>query len=138
MKEIYELIIFSNNSLQYILKIIKSFENYDKYFKHILSNDQISFNKNGSIKDLNLLGRNLKQVIIIDNDRNIFKLNPENENIIYVKPFYGDINNDGKILNNLSYILKKIRYEVEDYDNIKGSIKKHKLDIFTKISIFLL
>ena len=138
MKEIYELIIFSNNSLQYILKIIKSFENYDKYFKHILSNDQISFNKNGSIKDLNLLGRNLKQVIIIDNDRNIFKLNPENENIIYVKPFYGDINNDGKILNNLSYILKKIRYEVEDYDNIKGSIKKHKLDIFTKISTFLL
>ena len=134
MKDIYELIFFSNNSLEYIHTILKYIDNYDKYFRHILSNSQIYFNKNGTIKDLNLLGRNIKRIIIIDKEQNIFKLNSENENVIYVKPFYGDISIDRSILNNLNDILKKIRNEIEDNDNIKMSLRKHKLDIFTKIS----
>ena len=138
IKDIYELIFFSNNSLEYIHTLLKYIENFDKYFRHILSNSQINFNKDGTIKDLNLLGRNIKRIIIIDKEQNIFKLNTENENIIYVKPFYGDISNDKNILKNLSDLLKKIRYDIEDNDNIKLSIKKHKLDIFTKITTQLL
>ena len=138
MKDIYELILFSNNSLEYIHRLLKCIENGDKYFRNILSNNQFNFNKDGTIKDLSLLGRNIKRIIIIDKEQNIFKLNAENENIIYVKPFYGDVTNDRNILKNLNDLLKKIRYEIEDNDNIKLSIKKHKLDIFTKISTQLL
>ena len=138
MKDIYELILFSNNSIEYIHILLKYIENGDKYFRNILSNNQINFNKDGTIKDLSLLGRNIKRIIIIDKEQNIFKLNTENENIIYVKPFYGDIINDRNILKNLNDLLKKIRYEIEDNDNIKLSIKRHKLDIFTKISTQLL
>ena len=134
IKDIYELIFFSNNSLEYIHTLLKCIENCDKYFRHILSNSQISFNKDGTIKDLNILGRNIKRIIIIDKEQNLFKLNSENENVIYVKPFYGDISNDRNILSNLNDILKKIRNEIEDNDNIKISLRKHKLDIFTKIS----
>ena len=134
IKDIYELIFFSNNSLEYIHTLLKCIENCDKYFRHILSNSQISFNKDGTIKDLNILGRNIKRIIIIDKEQNLFKLNSENENVIYVKPFYGDIFNDRNILSNLNDILKKIRNEIEDNDNIKISLRKHKLEIFTKIS----
>jgi len=138
MKDIYELILFSNNTLEYIHRLLKYIENGDKYFRNILSNNQFNFNKDGAIKDLNSLGRNIKRIIIIDKEQNIFKLSTENENIIYVKPFYGDVSNDRNILNNLIDLLKKIRYEIEDNDNIKLSIKKHKLDIFTKISTQLI
>ena len=138
VKDIYELIFFSNNSLENIHILLKYIENCDKYFRHILSNSQINFNKDGTIKDLNLLGRNIKRIIIIDTEQNIFKLNTENENVIYVKPFYGEISNDRNILSNLNDILKKIRNEIEDNDNIKVSLRKHKLDIFTKISTQLL
>ena len=138
IKDIYELIFFSNNSLEYIHTLLKYIENCDKYFRHILSNNQINFNNDGTIKDLNVLGRKIKRIIIIDKEQNIFKLNTENENVIYVKPFYGDIFNDRNILSNLKDILKKIRNEIEDNDNIKISLRKHKLDIFTKISTKLL
>jgi hypothetical protein len=134
IKDIYELIFFSNNSLEYIHTLLKYIENCDKYFRHILSNSQISFNKDGTIKDLNILGRNIKRIIIIDKEQNLFKLNSENENVIYVKPFYGDISNDRNILSNLNDVLKKIRNDIEDNNNIKISLRKHKLEIFTKIS----
>ena len=104
----------------------------EKIFEYILSNEQISFDKNGSIKNIESLGRNLKNIIILDKNQTFFKLN--NDNIIYVKPFYGGINNDGNILNNLTDVLKKIKYDMEDIDDIRIPISNHKAEIFTKIS----
>jgi TFIIF-interacting CTD phosphatase-like protein len=136
MKQIYELILFSNNSFDYISNILKHFSNNEKFFEYILTNNQIIFEEDDSIKNIDLLGRDLKHIIILDKVQSQLKLNKEN--IIYVKPFYGDAANDQNILKNLNELLKKIRYEIEDNDNIKLSIKKHKLDIFTKISTQLL
>ena len=136
MKQIYELILFSNNSLDYISKILKNFENNEKYFEYILSNNQLVFEKDGSIKNIDLLGRDIKNIIILDKDQSIQKLNKEN--IIYVKPFYGNINEDGNILSNLTDILKKIIYDMEDNDDIRIALNNNKLDIITKITTNLI
>ena len=132
MKQIYELILFCDNSFEYLIKIIDILDRKEKIFEYILSNEQISFDKNGSIKNIESLGRNLKNIIILDKNQTFFKLN--NDNIIYVKPFYGGINNDGNILNNLTDVLKKIKYDMEDIDDVRIPISNHKAEIFTKIS----
>ena len=132
MKQIYELIIFANNSFEYISKILKSFENNEKFFEYILSNNQLNFEKNGSISNLDCLNRDLKNIIILDKQQNISKLNKDN--IIYVKPFYGDVNNDGNILNKLGEILINIKYDMEEVDDIRISLIKHKFDIITTIT----
>jgi RNA polymerase II subunit A small phosphatase-like protein len=67
MKQIYELIIFSSGTLEYIMPIIKIIEKKGKFFEYILYRKHISFLKNGEYyKDLSLLNRNLKNVIIVD------------------------------------------------------------------------
>ena len=132
MKQIYELIIFANNSFEYISKILKSFENNEKFFEYILSNNQLNFEKNGSISNLDCLNRDLKNIIILDKQQSISKLNKDN--IIYVKPFYGDVNNDGNILNKLGEILINIKYDMEEVDDIRISLIKHKFDIITTIT----
>ncbi len=136
MKQIYELILFSNNSFDYITKVLRSFEKNEKLFEYILSNNQISFDKKGSISNIESLGRNLNHIIILDKDQSLLKMN--NSNIVYVKPFYGDVNNDGNILNNLIDILKKIKYDMEEIDDVRISIFNHRLEIFTKISTNLI
>ena len=136
MKQIYELILFSNNSFEYVSKVLKNFENNEKYFDYILTNNQINFEKDGSIKNLELLGREIKNIIILDKEQSFLKLNKEN--IIYLKPFYGDINFDENILNNLIEILKKIKYDMEDNDDIRMEIIKYKKEIFTKITTNLI
>ena len=135
MKKIYELILFSNNSLDYILEIINNFENNKKLFDYVLSYNQIDFDKFGSIKNLESLGRNINYIIILDKDPSLFKLN--NDNIIYVKPFNGDSYNDGNILNNLSDILKKVKEDTEYIDDTRVSISNYKFEILTKISTTL-
>ena len=136
MKQIYELILFSNNSLDYISKILKYFENNEKFFEYILSNNQLEFEKDGSIKNLDLLGRDIKNIIILDKDQSIQKLNKEN--IIFVKPFYGNIDEDRNILCNLTDILKKITYDMEENDDIRITLNNNKLDIITKITTNLI
>ena len=132
MKQIYELILFSNNSFEYISKILKNFESDEKFFDYILSNNQLNFEKDGSISNIECLNRDLKNIIILDKEQSICKLNKEN--IIYVRPFYGDVDNDKKVLNKLSEILKIIKYDAEDIDDIRKSIKNYKLDILTTIT----
>ena len=135
MKQIYELILFTNNSFNYISQVLKNLENNEKFFEYSLSNNQINFEKDGSIKNLDSLGRDINNIIILDKEQSLLKLNKEN--IIFVKPFYGDINNDKNILKDLIEILKQIKYDMEENEDIRIPLNNHRLEIFTKITSYL-
>ena len=135
MKQIYELILFTNNSFNYISQVLKTLENNEKFFEYSLSNNQINFEKDGSIKNLDSLGRDINNIIILDKEQSLLKLNKEN--IIFVKPFYGDINNDKNILKDLIEILKQIKYDMEENEDIRIPLNNHRLEIFTKITSYL-
>ena len=112
MKQIYELILFSNNNFDYISNKLKLFENDEnKYFEHILSNYEINIKSDGSVDNIELLGRNINSIIFIDQIKNMY-IN-KNSNIIYLKKYYGNINYDKNILVDLMDILKKIKYDAE-------------------------
>ena len=76
--------------------------------------------KGQEIKNLNLLGRDLKNVVVVDNMQQYYK---NNDNLICIKSFFGDVNNDKKTLKFLGNILKEIKLDSEKTGDIRISIK---------------
>ena len=61
-----------------------------------------------------------------------FKLNKNNG--ICIKGFYGDINNDNNTLKNLSNILEKIKFDADQFGDIRESLLKEKQEIIMKVT----
>ena len=133
MKDLYELILFTSNFSNYEEQIIENIQKNNNFFEYILNRKNGIDNANSFIQDLVSLNRNLKQFIIIDTTFNKFKIH--RNNILTIKPFYGDIRNDKNTLNFLSQLLQRIRMDVETSEDIRISINKYKKSfIYSKIA----
>ena len=133
MKKIYEIILFTFSSPEYANPIIQLIEKNGKYFEHILYIEQASYNNDNFVKNIRYLGREIENTIIIeDNINNIFYYN--RDNLICIKPFYGDISNENNTLQLLGNILNKIRYDAEITGDISKSLHKERYTIITEIS----
>ena len=133
MKESYELILYTTNFSDYEEQIIENIQNNNNYFEYILNRKNGFDNANSFIQDLVSLNRNLKQFIIIDTTLNKFKA--YKNNILTIKPFYGDIRSDKNTLNYLSQLLQRIRIDVDTSEDIRISINKYKKSfIYSKIA----
>ena len=125
MKSLFELVIFSSGTPDYVDPIVKMIEKNEKYFDYILYRQHITVDEEGdNIKNLNIIGRDLKNVIIIDDIAKYFKL--QKENGICIKPFYGNIISDRKTLKTLDDVLQKIRADVEESKDIRISLEKYR------------
>jgi CTD small phosphatase-like protein 2 len=128
MYKYYELIVFTAGTQEYadpILNIIDKKNNiFDKrlYRQHAIIVDE-SF-----VKDLSLLGRDLKKVIIVDNNPHNYDL--QKENGIFIKSFYGE--KDDNVLVELIPILQKIASNKDN--DVRVELLKLKDEIFTKIT----
>ena len=134
MKEIYELIIFSFESNSFIDKVVETIEQKNKYFDHVLYANQctLKLNNNGTlVKDLESLGRDLKNIIVIDSKSHLEK--KYQNNMILIKGFYGNDLIDTNLLKILGYILQNIKKENYE-DDIRLSIEKHKNTIKAYLS----
>jgi hypothetical protein len=133
MKESYELILYTTNFSDYEEQIIESIQNNNNYFEYILNRKNGFDNADSFIQDLVSLNRNLKQFVIIDTTLNKFKA--YKNNILTIKPFYGDIRNDKNTLSYLSQLLQRIRIDVDSSEDIRVSINKYKKSfIYSKIA----
>ena len=129
MKKLYELILFSLGTNEYISPIIKNIEKKEKFFEHILYREHVTYDDNGNIfKNLNLLNRDIKHILIVDDNAKNFKYHKSNG--ICIKPFYGDLNNDKNTLKILGNILFKIRYDADVTGDIRLSLDKEKNNLF--------
>ena len=124
MKNLCELILFSFGTTSYVDYIIKVIEKKEKFFEYILDRNHGIYDNGDCIKDLDMLNRDLKNVIIIDYTLKYFKLHKENG--ICVKPFYGDIESDKNTLATLGNILEKIFYDANITKDVRISLKKYK------------
>ena len=131
LKEFYELIIFTSSLKEYADKIIDIIEKDEKYFSYRLYRDNAVIINNMYYKDLNILGRDLKKIIIIDDKKQHIL---QNENCIIIKPFISESedNNNDFILFDLILIL--IRIANEKPDDIRKSLKNYGNEIYNKIS----
>ena len=131
MKSIYELIIFSENTQEYVLPIIDLIQKKEKYFDYVICKPFISYDSDGhEIKDISLLGRDLKNIIVIDNIKQYYR---SKENLICIKSFFGDINNDKKTLKLLGSVLKEIKIDSEKTGDIRTSISQLKYKLYPKV-----
>ena len=135
MKQIYELILFSSGTINYVKAVVRHIEKDEKFFEYVLYRKYMSFDENGrSFKNLDYLNRNLKNVIIVDNMAKNFKLHKRNG--ICIKPFKGDVINDKNTLFFLTQILQRIRYDANYSGDIRVSLSKEKKsNLYSQIAI---
>ena len=124
IKIMYEIIAFSFDTKSNIDKALELIENKSKYFDYILYSDQLTINYNEKlIKDIDNLGRDLKNIIVIDSKIHIHK--KYKNNLILIKGFFGDISKDINLLKILGYILQNIKNDNFE-DDITIRIKKYR------------
>ena len=132
MKQLYELILFSLSTPEYVDPIIDLIEKKEKYFEFRLYKQHAIINEDEYIKDLSKLGRDIKKTIIIDNNPKYYRL--QKNNGICIKPFYGDVVSDRNTLKVLGSILERIRYDADENNDIRDSLKKEQQIINNKIT----
>ena len=132
MKSLYELILFSSNTPDYVDPIVQLIQKRQKFFDHILYRHHITLDDEGNnVKNLELIGRDLNKVIIIDDIARYFKL--QKENGINIKPFYGNAKKDGMTLQILGNVLKKIRKDADSSGDIRLSLEKYREDLYPNV-----
>ena len=131
IKPFYELISFSLESKEFSNVILNEIEKNKKYFDYNLYKEHGTLFGNRLVKDINKLGRDIRKVIIVDDDENNIILNKENG--IKIKPYLGEKNNDDTSLFELKKIL--ILFEKMDLDDIRKGIKNYEKEIKDKISM---
>lgn len=111
MSRFYEMIIFTASTKEYADLILNLIDPNKEYFMHRLYRDNTTLVKFEVLKDLSILNRDLKKLIIIDNIPSNFRLQPDNG--IHIKSWTNDIWD--KQLLYLSSFLKKLALDqVED------------------------
>ena len=132
MNSLYELILFSSNIPDYVDPIVQLIHKRQKYFDHILYRHHITLDEEGNnVKNLELIGRDLNKVIIVDDISRYFKL--QKDNGINIKPFYGNAKKDGMTLQILADIIKKIRKDTDNSDDIRLSLEKYREDLYPNV-----
>ncbi|KAK1930778.1 Mitochondrial import inner membrane translocase subunit TIM50 [Phytophthora citrophthora] len=115
----YEIVIFSQN---YGAEEIVQKLDPKQCALHILSRDATRYLNGAHVKDLSNLNRNLKQVVILDDDPAAYQLQPENA--IPIKPFTNGRDRDDHELKDLIPFLKALASErVPDFRQVIGEFR---------------
>ena len=131
VKPLYELVAFSSETKEFSDVILNEIEKNKKFFDFKLYKDHCTLYKNRFVKDITKLGRDIRKIIVVDDDENNFVLNKENG--IKIKSFLGEENNTDTALFELKKIL--ILFERMKLDDVRKGIKTYEKDIKDKISM---
>ena len=131
IKPIYELVSFTSETKEYSDMILNEIEKNKKYFDYNLYTEHLTLYGNKFVKDITKLGRDIKKVIIVDDDPENFRFTPENG--IQISPYLGDSTKDDTTLFELKRLL--ILFQRTGVDDIRKAIKTYEKDIKEKISL---
>ena len=132
MGKYFELVIFTSAEEEYANIVLNEIDK-NNMISHKLYRRHVEYNDGFCLKDLNKLGRDIKKVCIIDNDKNNFKLHEENG--IEIKDFIGQQDdNELDLLGDLLMTiiesnLDDIRPLIKDINNKMKKIDEEKLNI---------
>ena len=132
MGKYFELVIFTSAEEEYANIVLDEIDK-NKIISHKLYRRHVDYNDGLCLKDLNKIGRDIKKVCIIDNDKNNFKLHEENG--IEIKEFLGE--QDDNELDLLGDLLMSIiesnaddiRPVIKDIKNKMNKINEEKNNI---------
>ena len=154
LKPFYEIISFTSATKEYANVIINEIEKKRKFFDYNFYREHTVIYKDTFVKDISRIGRDIKKIIIIDNNEFNFVLNKENG--IKIAPYYGDEENKNNVNNstnsenidrlnngikkrsdNVLLELKKILVMIykDNYDDLREALKDYEDLIKTKVSL---
>ena len=133
IKPYYELISFSSEPDTITNSIIKEIESKEKVFDYNFRREHCILYDNTLVKDISLIGRDIKNIIIVDDNEKSYQLNEENG--IKISKFEQNKGNSSRIDNAL-FELKKILILIykANYQDIRIALKEFDNEIKTKIS----
>ena len=134
MGKYFEIVIFTSAEEEYANIVLEEIDK-NKVISHKLYRRHVEFNDGFCLKDLNKIGRDIKKVCIIDNDKNNFKLHEDNG--IEIKEFLGE-QDDNELdllgdllmsiiesnLNDIRPVIKDIRNKMKKINEEKKNIEK--------------
>lgn len=131
----YELILFTTSIKSYADVIIDQIEKNKKFFSYKLYREHSTNYGDYHIKDISLLGRDLKKTIIVDDKSHNFVLQPRNG--IWIKPYIKDTsvvnkNDSDYVLYDLERVLLRIVQDNEE--DVRISISRYSSEIENKIT----
>ena len=134
MGKYFELVIFTSAEEEYANIVLEEIDKY-KVITHKLYRRHVEYNDGLCLKDLDKIGRDIKRVCIIDNDKNNFKL--QTENGIEIKEFLGEQDDNeldllGDLLmsiiesnaDDIRPIIKDIKNKMNKINEEKNNIEK--------------
>ena len=114
----YEIVTFTAGIKDYADNILNLLDINDNIIKYRLYRSHVTTAPFSSYKDLKLLGRDLKKIIIIDNLRENFRLQPDNG--LFIKTWTSDVNDTQ--FKDLLTILKYIA--INNVDDVRPIIQR--------------
>ena len=132
----WEVVIFSDEDSQFLTEATLTIDPLQKYFMWVFGREFMVFRKNGYYKDLSLLNRDPKKVVVVDVNPNIYANNPEN--LVVVKEYLGsEEDNTLRYLTlYLNYLaapeIRDVRKEIKKYGG-NDSLESFKKEVFERI-----
>ena len=134
MGKYFELVIFTSAEEEYANIVLEEIDK-NKVITHKLYRRHVEYNNGLCLKDLDKIGRDVKKVCIIDNDKNNFKLHEDNG--IEIKEFLGEQDDNeldllGDLLmsiiesnsDDIRPIIKDIKNKMNKINEEKNNIEK--------------
>ena len=96
MKKYFEIVIFTSSPKSYADNILDKIDINNEYFSYRLYRRHVCYENGNSVKKLNMIGRDLKKIVFVDNLKSNAKYNPNN--LYHIKSWYNDILDNQLIL----------------------------------------
>ena len=111
ISKLYEIIIFTSSPKSYADPILDKIDIENKFFSHRLYKDHVIFEKGKSVKNLNLIGRDLNKIIFVDNMKCNAKYNLKN--LYLISTWIYDLNDQEliKLKAKLKYIANNSKFK---------------------------
>ena len=106
----FEIVLFTAAEEDYTDIVLKEL-NKNNYITHILCRKYTELNNGYYIKDLSKLGRDLSKVVIVDNNKDNFSLQPENG--LFISSYFGE-QNDNELYLLCGDLMKIIEMQPDD------------------------
>ena len=110
LSQYFEIVLFTAAEEDYTDIVLKEL-NKNKYITHILCRKYTELNNGSYIKDLSKLGRDLSKVVIVDNNKDNFRLQPENG--LFISSYFGE-QNDNELYLLCGDLMKIIEVQPDD------------------------
>jgi CTD small phosphatase-like protein 2 len=124
---IYEVVIFTASMKPYAEQVLKALDPYNR-LKYRFYRDCCTEMNGNYIKDLRVLGRDLSQVIIIDNSEIAFSFQPENG--ILIKSWFSD-QTDRELDSIQSFLMS-----LSECEDVRPALRKN-CSLNTKIDLII-